>query len=440
MSNSNTECSVEQGSKNMENKKNSHINNNSNDDIVLFTEEMKSTHKILVPAMLPIHFKLLCELFNYHGYQFEMLENDGPSLLKEGLRNVHNDTCYPATLVVGQILDALKSGKYDTDKVAITMTQTGGGCRASNYINLIRRALKENGFGHIPVLSLNVSSLEKHPGFKLTAPLAVQIIYSIIYADLLMWLSNQARPYEVNEGEVDKLLDTWLARLLNDYKKIINLRLGRVKSNIIQIIKDFEAIERKNIKKPKVGIVGEIYIKFSYIGNNHLEKFLADEGCEVVLPGLLDFIIYCIDNNMQDYKLYGGTKSSLFLSKISKSLMLYFQKQLKTMIVKYSNFVPISQFEEVKALVTDEYVNHGNKMGEGWLLTAEMLELCNMGVYNVICAQPFGCLPNHIVGRGMIKKIKENYPDSNIVAIDYDPSATKVNQENRIKLMLANSK
>ncbi len=412
----------------------------SHNDIVYFTEEMKKTHKILIPSMLPIHFKLLRELLNLNGYNFEMLENDNSNILKEGLRSVHNDTCYPATIVVGQILDALKSGKYDLDKVAITMTQTGGGCRASNYINLIRKALKENGLGHIPVLSINVNNLEKHPGFKLTPPLAVNIIYSIVYGDLLMWLANQARPYEVNKGEVDRLLNNWEARLLKDYKKIRNLRIGKVKSNITEIIKDFEKIPRNNLKIPKVGIVGEIYIKFSSVGNNNLEKFLAEEGCEVVLPGLLDFIIYTIDAKIQDYKLYGGKKFNLTKSHLSKALMLHFQKILKTQITSHSSYLPVSQFEEVKALVTDDYVSHGNKMGEGWLLTGEMLELCHMGVYNIVCAQPFGCLPNHIVGRGMMKKIKENIADANIVAIDYDPSATKVNQENRIKLMLANSK
>ncbi len=412
----------------------------NNGDIVLFTKEMKKTHKILVPAMLPIHFSLLCEMFKLNGLNFEMLENDGPQILKEGLKSVHNDTCYPATLVVGQILDALKSGKYDTDKVAISMTQTGGGCRASNYINLIRKSLKENGFGHVPVLSLNVSNLEKHPGFVFTRQQAIQVIYSIVYGDLLMWLSNQARPYEVNKGDVDELLATWQKRLLDDYKKIRNLRPGRVKKNIINIIKDFESIKRTTEKKIKVGIVGEIYIKFSAVGNNDLEKFLLNEGCEVVVPGLLDFIIYVIDNNIQDYKLYGGKRSSLTLSKLSKGLMLYFQKMLGRLIKQHSGYKSISQFEEVKSLVTEDYVSHGNKMGEGWLLTAEMLELCHMGVNNIVCAQPFGCLPNHIVGRGMIKKIKENHIDSNIVAIDYDPSATKVNQENRIKLMLANAK
>ncbi len=412
----------------------------NHNDIVYFTEEMKKTHKIIVPSMLPIHFKLLGELFNLNGYNFEMLENDNQNILKEGLRSVHNDTCYPATIVVGQLLDALKSGKYDLDKVAIAMSQTGGGCRASNYINLIRKALKENGLGHIPVLSLNVNNLEKHPGFRFTPPLAVNIIYSIIYGDLLMWLANQARPYEVNKGEVDRLLQSWEDRLLCDYKKIRNLRTGRVKKNIISIIKDFENVPRKNIKIPKVGIVGEIYIKFSSVGNNNLEKFLQDEGCEVVLPGLLDFIIYTIDAKIQDYKLYGGKRSSVTKSRVAKALMLYFQKNLKKHILQHSKYIPISQFEEVKALVTEEYVSHGNKMGEGWLLTGEMLELCHMGVYNIVCAQPFGCLPNHIVGRGMMKKIKENIADANIVAIDYDPSATKVNQENRIKLMLANSK
>lgn len=413
---------------------------NNHDDIVYFTEEMKSTHTILVPAMLPIHFKLLSKMMNMHGYNMEILENDGPNVLKEGLRNVHNDTCYPATLVVGQLMDALKSGNYDLNKVALAMSQTGGGCRASNYINLIRKALKENGLGHIPVLSLSMSNLEHHTGFQITKEMAIQVVYSLVYGDLIMWLSNQTRPYELKAGETDALLNKWVNSLLEDYKKLRNLRPTKVRKNLINIIKDFEDIQRSKDKKIRVGIVGEIYIKYSYVGNNNLEKFLADEDCEVVVPGVLDFLLYVIDNNIQDYKLYGGDKSTLGVSKFSKFIMMLVQKQMKKLTLKYSNFVPVSQFEEMKALVTDEYVNHGNRMGEGWLLTGEMLELCHMGVNNIVCAQPFGCLPNHIVGRGMMKKIKSNIPDANIVAIDYDPSATKVNQENRIKLMLANAK
>ncbi len=410
------------------------------DDIVYFTKEMKKTHTILFPSMLPIHFKLLSKVLALHGYSFEMLENDNQNIIKEGLKNVHNDTCYPALIVVGQFLDALKSGKYDVNKVALCMTQTGGGCRASNYISIIRKTLKENGFGHIPVLSINVNSVEKHEGFSFNTPLVIQVVFTLIYADLLMWIANQCRPYEVKEGATDELLKLWEERLLEDYKKLRNLTPMRVKKNIVAIVKDFEKLERVQTKKVRVGIVGEIYIKFSYVGNNNLEKFLHNEGCEVVLPGLLDFILYTIDNNIQDYKLYGGKRSKTTVFYITKQVMIYFQKTIKKLIEKHSSFVPVSQFEDLKSLVTMDYVSYGTKMGEGWLLTGEMLELCHMGVYNIVCAQPFGCLPNHIVGRGMIKKIKENIEQANIVAIDYDPSATRVNQENRIKLMIANAK
>ncbi|MFV0441594.1 MAG: hypothetical protein ACK5LV_09950 [Lachnospirales bacterium] len=410
------------------------------DDVLLFTEEMRKDYTILIPNMLPIHFKLLCEMMNQKGYSFKLLENENSNVVREGLKNVHNDTCYPALVVIGQFLDAIKSGKYDTDKIALAITQTGGGCRASNYINLLRKALKENGYGHIPVLSVSANAMEKHPGFKLTPAIVISAIYSIVYGDLLMWLKNQSKPYEVNKGEVDKLVFSWENRLLLEYKQIRNLRLGKIRKNFIEIVKDFEKVRRSKEKKVKVGIVGEIFVKFSGVGNNNLEKFLEKEDCEIVLPGLLDFIIYTIDSRLMDYKLYGGNKFHLFWYNIAKKVMLRFQNQINFIIKRYSTYMPISRFEDVKSLVTNDYVSHGNKMGEGWLLTAEMLELCHMGVYNIVCAQPFGCLPNHIVGRGMVRKIKENIPNANIVAIDYDPSATKVNQENRIKLMLANAK
>ena len=391
---------------------------------VIFTKEMKKDYTVLMPMMLPTHMRLLQKTLNLHGYNVVLLDTNNNNIVNEGLKNVHNDTCYPALLVIGQMLDALKNGKYDINKTALIITQTGGGCRASNYIHLLRKALKQSGMGHVPVISLNISGLEKNPGFKLTLSLAVQLIYAVVYADFLMWLANQTRPYEVNKGETDKLVEIWEERLSKDYQKAINLRVGRIKSNLIAITKDFAKIGRRSEKRIRVGIVGEIYIKYAPLGNNNLEEFLANEGCEVVVPGLLDFLIFKADNRVDDVKIYGGSKIKKFLINKFIDFMLYLQKIMKNIIKEYSNYVPVTQYRELRSLITKDYVGYGNKMGEGWLLTAEMLDLCHMGVNNIICTQPFGCLPNHIAGKGMIR-IKENNPDSNIVAIDYDPGAPR---------------
>ncbi len=410
------------------------------DDRIIFTKEMKKNYTVLMPNMLPTHMRLIEKTLILHGYNMVMLETDNDNIVNEGLKNVHNDTCYPALLVIGQLLDAIKTGDFDVNKTALIITQTGGGCRASNYIHLLRKALKQSGLGHIPVISLNISGLEKNPGFKLTLSLTVQLIYAVVYADMLMWLANQTRPYEVDKGETDKLVEYWENRLSKEYQKAVNLRIKKIKSNLIEITKDFTKIKKHSEKKIKVGIVGEIYVKYAPLGNNHLEKFLAEEGCEVVVPGLLDFLIFKADNRIDDIKIYGGNSIKKYLIQKFIDFMLYLQRNMKTIIAEHSDYLPVTQYIELKSLITKDYVGYGNKMGEGWLLTAEMLDLCHIGVNNIVCTQPFGCLPNHIAGKGMIRRIKENNPDSNIVAIDYDPGATKVNQENRIKLMLANAK
>lgn len=409
-------------------------------DRVMFTKEMKKEYTVLMPNMLPTHMRLIEKTLILHGYNMVMLETDNDNIVNEGLKNVHNDTCYPALLVIGQLLDALKSGKYDVNKTALIITQTGGGCRASNYIHLLRKALKQSGLGHIPVISLNISGLEKNPGFKLTLSLLAQLIYAVVYGDLLMWLANQIRPYEINAGETDKLVAKWEHTLSQEFKSAINLRIKKIKSNLAKITKDFAKIKRRSEKRVRVGVVGEIYVKYAPLGNNNLEKFLASEGCEVVVPGLLDFLLFKADNRVDDVDIYGGSKLKKFAMNLFIKFMLYLQRNMKSIIEEHSDFVPVTQYKELKALVTKDYVGYGNKMGEGWLLTGEMLDLCHMGVNNIVCTQPFGCLPNHIAGKGMIRRIKENNADANIVAIDYDPGATRVNQENRIKLMLANAK
>lgn len=406
---------------------------------ILFTKEMKKEYTILAPNMLPMHFKLFEKSLALHGYNLVPLQTTGREIVNEGLKNVHNDTCYPALLVIGQLIHALKSGMYDLNKVALMITQTGGGCRASNYIHLLRKALKRSGLEHVPVISVNLSGMEKNPGFKMTFGLVKKLVYSIVYADLLMLLANQTRPYELQQGQADQTIDLWVEKLSEEYKEPKNVTYKRVKENISLILESFAQIPVKKTKKLKVGIVGEIYVKFAPLGNNNLEAFLRSEDVEVVVPGLLDFVIFKTDNRFVDPELYGGGKLKRFLAGKFQKFLIGWQNDLIAAIEQFPQFTPPSRFSEMKALVKD-YVGYGNKMGEGWLLTGEMLELIHSGTNNIVCTQPFGCLPNHIVGKGMMKKIKMLNPQANIVAIDYDPGATAINQENRIKLMIAGAK
>jgi len=417
---------------------------------VIFTEEMRKTHTILMPNMLPRHFKIISRVFNNYGYKTELLTDglhgDSREVIDAGLKYVHNDACYPALLVIGQFITALKSGRYDTDKVALLLTQTGGGCRASNYIALLRKALVKAGFAHVPVISLNFSGLESMPGFKITVPMVVRLLYAILYGDLLMLLTNQCRPYETVKGTAEALADAWSDRLANEMTgKAAKsaLRYKHVKENYAAIIKDFAAIEgietRKTDPVVRVGIVGEIYVKFSPLGNNGLEDFLVAEGAEPVLAGLVDFCLYVVTNSILDYELYGMGKTRARIYRIADRFFLRKQDDLIAAVTAEGTFTPPTSFRHTRTL-TKDYVGMGAKMGEGWLLTAEILELIDSGVSSVVITQPFGCLPNHIVGKGMMKPIKEDCPDVNLVAIDYDAGATKINQDNRIKLMLANAK
>lgn len=406
---------------------------------VIFTKEMRRDYTILLPNMLHMHFKLLVPIFNTCGYRCELLENDDRSVVEAGLKYVHNDTCYPALLLIGQFISALQSGKYDVNKTALLLTQTGGGCRASNYVPLLRKALAKAGLGHVPVISLNVAGLEKNPGFKLTLPLIKRVLYGVYFGDLLMSLVNQCRPYECQKGATQKMADKWIERLavlLADKK---NLKYKRLRGTYIEILQDFDRnLPRRAEQKVRVGIVGEIFVKFSPLGNNKLEDFLVAEGAETVMAGLLDFLMYCLDGYDVDDRLYGMNKT---LAKVMRFLNRYLvRKQLDfaSMYKEYSHFTPPPAFFKTKSTI-EGYISEGVQMGEGWLLTAEMLELIEGGVRNVVCTQPFGCLPNHIVGKGMMKIVREKHPGVNLVAIDYDPGASRINQENRLKLMLANA-
>lgn len=407
-------------------------------DRILFTKEMKKTHTILIPNMLHMHFKVMVPILNTCGYRVVLLENEDRAVVEAGLKYVHNDTCYPALLVIGQFINALQSGKYDTDKVALMLTQTGGGCRASNYIPLLRKALEKAGFAHVPVISLNLAGMEKNPGFKLNFPLLKRILYGMYYGDLLMSLYNQCRPYEIEAGATQKKADAWVAVLAQQMRHRSKLNYRTVRKNYIAILKDFESIPRTAEKKVRVGIVGEIFVKFSPLGNNHLEDFLVGEGAETVMAGLIDFIMYTLNASVVDTRLYGINKARGRVMKFLYNFLHKKQLDFIRMFRENSNFMPPADFEKTRHAIKG-YIHEGVQMGEGWLLTAEMLELIEAGVKNVVCAQPFGCLPNHIVGKGMMKIIREHHPGVNLVSIDYDASASRINQENRLKLMLANA-
>lgn len=405
-----------------------------------FTKEMKKDYTILLPNMSPIHFDLMIEAARLNGYKALLLDNSGPQVIQEGLKYVHNDMCYPALIVIGQMIDYIKSGKVDANKCAVGITQTGGGCRASNYYYLLKKALERAGYPQIPVISLNLKGMNTNPGLAITPTLIFQLLSGLIYGDLLMTLSHQVRPYEINKGDTDAVVKKWSDYLKNCYRNNKGYFWSHMDKNLASISDDFANIPvNREEKHVKVGVVGEIYMKYAPVGNNNLEKFLENEGCEVMMPPFLGFILYGISNGIRDYEFYGGFKRHMyhaFATKILMPVLKKFEKKIDKAIKRHEEFVApasIDELEELGKLV----INTGCKMGEGWLLTAEMIELIKKGYGNIVCTQPFGCLPNHIVAKGMVRPIKELYPESNIVPIDYDPSATKVNQENRIKLMLA---
>ena len=408
---------------------------------VPFTKEMKDQgYTILTPNMLPMHFKLIKAILETYGWNMEILDSDGPEVAETGLKYVHNDTCYPAILFIGQLMQALQSGKYDPNKVAMIQFQTGGGCRASNYISLLRKALQKAGHGNVPVIAFGIAGLERHPGFQLSLPCWHSLIYAVLYGDLLMTLVNQCRTYEKEKGASQALADKWVRKLAKEMGKGGKVSYKRVKRNYRTILEEFANIPLEKKPAVKVGIVGEIFVKYSPLGNNRLEEFLVGEGAEVVVPGLLDFCLYCVYNNVLDHELLGrGKRLTYEIYKWVYGFLCKKKNEMSAIIQEHGVFDAPTPFEHTIELGKD-YIHLGAKMGEGWLLTSEMLELAESGVKNIVCTQPFGCLPNHICGKGMMKPIKERNLDVNIVAIDYDAGATKVNQENRLKLMLANAR
>ena len=402
-----------------------------------FTREMRDTHTILAPNMATVQFGLLVNVLKDEGYTVKLLENEGPQVVRKGLKYVHNDTCYPALLVIGQMIDALDSGQYDLKKTALAITQTGGGCRASNYIHLLRKAIDKAGYSDIPIVSLNLKGMNRNSGFQITLRMLRKGIAALLCGDTLMLLRNQVRPYEVQHGETQQLVDLWIERLSEQYRRGKGYTKRAMAKNLRQMVAEFATI-KYDYDRPvvKVGIVGEIYMKYAPLGNNHLEDFLASQSCEVMTPGLMGFMLYGLQNQLEDIKLYGGSKIRFAIMWYLKHYLAVLEDIMIAEIDRIKRFIPpVPFYKTIES--AKEVISLGCKMGEGWLLTAEMRDLAEMGYRNIICAQPFGCLPNHIVGKGMIRRLKELDENINIVPIDYDPGATRVNQENRIKLMLA---
>ncbi len=398
---------------------------------VIFTEEMRKEYTILTPQMSPIHFDILGPALASCGYNIEVLPSDS-SCVDYGLKYVNNDACYPSLIVVGQFMQALMSGKYDLNKTALIITQTGGGCRATNYIGFIRRALENAGMGQIPVISMS-AGIEKNPGLDINMKMLHRALQALIYGDVFMRVLYKTRPYEKVKGSANALHQKWLAIAK---KQVTTGNKKEFKNNIRQIVREFDELELLDIKKPRVGIVGEILVKFLPLANNHLVELLEAEGAEAVCPDLVDFFMYSLYNANFQAEYLGKKKSGAMINNLVIRYIEYYRKAASTALAASSRFEPpvhVSKLAEYAGPV----VSCGNQTGEGWFLTGEMIELIHSGVPNIVCAQPFGCLPNHVVGKGVIKELRHKFPESNIVAVDYDPGATEVNQLNRIKLMLS---
>lgn len=408
------------------------IEGSSRMERVVFTEEMKKDYTILCPQMSPIHFDIAESALKLSGYNVEVLPSIDSGAVDEGLKYINNDACYPAILTLGQVMKALKSGKYDVNKTAIFMTQTGGGCRATNYIAFLRKALKDAGYTNIPVVSVNAIGIEKNPGFKFTVPMLNRAIMSLVYGDALMRVIYRTRPYEKVKGSVNELHEKW-NKIFKKALETPSIKLFN--KNIREMIKDFDEIELVETEKPKVGLVGEILVKYHPTANNNIIEILENEGAEVVVPDLLDFFLYCLYGGKFKKEVLSGTTKGKLISAIGiKGVEMYRKEYIKATKMS-KRFTPPKSIYDI-AQGASKILSLGHSTGEGWFLTGEMVELLEEGVNNIVCMQPFACLPNHVTGKGVIKKLKNHYNNANIAAIDYDPGASNVNQLNRIKLML----
>lgn len=417
-----------------DNKTLEHVKLYPNYKRIVFTKDMKTRHTILAPQMSPIHFQFLKIPFEKNGYNLVILPAADKQAIDEGLKYVNNDACYPSIIVVGQIIEALKSGKYDLENTSVMISQTGGGCRATNYIAFIRKALKDADMAHIPVISLNASGLEQNPGFKITLPLLDGLLMGIVYGDLLMRVLYRVRPYEKVSGSADKLYGYWVEKCK---KSLENGARKEFKENMYGIVRDFDELEiNEDVIKPRVGIVGEILVKYHPTANNNIVKLLENEGAEAVVPDLLDFFLYCSFNSTVKYKKLSGSFKGMVGGEIAESAIELYRKDMKRALVRSRRFNSPETIKEI-ANGAKKHLSLANQTGEGWFLTGEMVELIESGVNNIVCLQPFACLPNHVTGKGMIKELRNSYPMANIVPVDYDPGASEVNQLNRIKLMLS---
>ena len=419
-----------------ENKLERNIQSTENKRVV-FTEEMRKEYTILCPPMSPMHFDMIEAGFKSCGYNMVIMGNDNKRAIDMGLKYVNNDACYPSLIVVGQIMDELSSRKYDLNKTAVIMTQTGGGCRATNYVGFIRRALKKAGMEQVPVISLNLGGIETNPGFDINLDMISRLAYGAILGDIFMRCVYRMRPYEIEKGAVNAVHQKWLEKC-REFLSAKHLSFGKFKKLCRQIIEDFDAIPIQDVKKPRVGIVGEILVKYMPVANNHLVDLLESEGAEAVVPDLADFLLYCFYNQIYKAEHLGGKKKSALIAKAGISFVEFFRGSAVKAFKNSKHFTPPCSIYET-AKNAESIVSIGNQTGEGWFLTGEMVELIHMGVPNIVCCQPFACLPNHIVGKGVIKELRRQYPSSNVVAIDYDPGASEVNQLNRIKLMLGSA-
>ena len=404
----------------------------------VFTKDMRKDYTILIPMMIPIHFELLEPAVNSCGYNMVLLRECTEHTVETGLKYVNNDACYPSILVTGQMIEALESGKYDVNKTALIMSQTGGGCRATNYIGFIRKALRDAGFEQVPVISLNVVGMEKMPGFKLTPKMLDKMIKAVLLGDLLQKMLHKNRAYEINKGDTDKVFDKWMEK---SKKLVTNCTNKEFKQAIYDMVDDFEKIEVDMTKeKPKVGIVGEVLIKYHPFGNNYVVDLLEKEGAEVVLPDFMGFVKFMATHKITFNQLLNSNKISAAVSKIALKLINLMEKDTKIALEKSTkNYLPTCDIYHLEDKVKD-ILSIGNQTGEGWFLTAEMVEYIENDIPNIVCVQPFACLPNHVVGKGVIKTIRSKYPMANITPVDYDPGASETNQANRIKLMMAVAK
>lgn len=406
---------------------------------VKFTRKMKKEYTVLIPDMAPIHFRLIEPILRKQGFRIGLMGAEGPEVIQKGLKTVHNDICYPALLITGQMLTAIESGEYDPHKVAMVITQSGGGCRDSNYIHLMRKAFDKAGYPYVPFISANIWGLEINGGAILSPRTLLMALAGMMYGDMLMILRNQVQPYEVNPGETDGCLDRWIEKLAKTFGKGGGFMPWTVNGNLKAMVADFAAIPVMEQEKVKVAIIGELFLKYSVPGNNHLEEFLASQDCEVYMPSMLGFGIYKTNGALEDLRLYGGKPLKRLVLEIAMKVMFKVEDMLIRNIEDSNRFVAPERVQELMHRA-EGIIGKGNSMGEGWYLAAEMLEFAEKGYENIVCVQPFGCLPCHVCAKGMINKVRRVDPRVNIVDIEYDSGATKVNQENRIKLMLAVAK